>query len=195
MQQAAEKTEAQEVAFTETPGGKIEDMTEAEREAALIKELTDENGLQKMVTMEYIKTKIADAATFTAPGTNLVICYITMKSGATVTGEANFTDVETFDEARGNEQAYNDAMRKLIALEIYALADRRAVLADGGSKKFYGVPTYAQAKSHCEANAGNASPVHQFVRDYTPNVCHEDFHSAFDKAARHLISNCNNPLA
>jgi hypothetical protein len=52
-----------------------------------------------------------------------------MKSGATVVGEANFADVETFNEDQGNEQAYNDAMRKLIALEIYALADRRAVLA------------------------------------------------------------------
>jgi hypothetical protein len=135
------RQEAQAVEFVETVGGVIESgvpdldaaLSPEEREAKRLADhfafLIGEDGLPKFISVDYVQSKIQDSACFTAPETSLVICYIKMKSGATVTGEANFTDLESFDETKGHEQAYNDALRKLIALEIYALADRRAVLA------------------------------------------------------------------
>jgi ribosomal protein L11 len=94
-----------------------------------LRDLMDEDGLPKYVSIDYVKSKIADVTAFTAPGTNFVICYVKMKSGATEVGEANFTDVAAFDERQGHEQAFQDALRKLIQKEIYALAERRYALS------------------------------------------------------------------
>lgn len=102
---------------------------EAKRVAAHLAELIGDDGLPKFITVDYVQSKIKDCACLRAPDTSLVICYITMMSGATVVGKANFSDLDNFDQAKGDEQAYNDALRQIVDMEIYALANLRHFLA------------------------------------------------------------------
>lgn len=54
----------------------------------------------------------------------LTICVLTMKNGFFVTGESAPASPENFDAARGRLLSYENAIRKLWALEAYALRDQ-----------------------------------------------------------------------
>ena len=53
------------------------------------------------------------------PGTNTIVCCITMHNGYAAVGESTCYDADKFDERTGEELAYNGAMKKLRSLENY----------------------------------------------------------------------------
>lgn len=55
----------------------------------------------------------------------LTICLVTMGNGFTVVGKSAPADMRNFDEAKGREFAYEDAVRQLWPLEGYLLRSRK----------------------------------------------------------------------
>lgn len=77
------------------------------------------------VTLKALEAKIAKVEYLRAgPGGLLTICVLTMVNGFTVTGEAATASPENFDEAVGQEFAYQDAVRAVWAFEGYLLRER-----------------------------------------------------------------------
>jgi hypothetical protein len=70
------------------------------------------------LTPEFLEDQIGsiDYLTFKT----LTVCVLTMKHGATVTGESNVIDPANYIAEIGKEMAYKDAFSKLWQLEGYA---------------------------------------------------------------------------
>lgn len=58
------------------------------------------------------------------PGTMLTVACLTLKNGFNVTGESACASPENFDEKLGRQIAFEDAKRKIWALEGYLLKQR-----------------------------------------------------------------------
>lgn len=60
------------------------------------------------------------------PNTTVTICAITLKNGFTVVGESACIDPNNFDQAIGQQVAYNNAFEKIWQLEGYRIKSQLA---------------------------------------------------------------------
>ena len=86
--------------------------------------------MRTRVTEQDIKNRIAKVEYYPGLGT-LTHCCIVMVNGFSVTGESACIDPKNFDAELGQKYAYEDAFKKLWALEGYLLAEERFGLARG----------------------------------------------------------------
>lgn len=78
----------------------------------------------RRVTKAVIDQRIAEAKVdyHRFPGTNCVVCVITLANGWSLVGHSACVDPANFDEALGQRIAREKAINELWALEGYALA-------------------------------------------------------------------------
>ena len=78
-----------------------------------------------MTTTEEGILKKIKGTTFTSlPSGKSVVCEITLENGFTVRGESSVVDKSTFDPKIGEQIAFEDAFRKIWALEGYLLQEK-----------------------------------------------------------------------
>lgn len=77
--------------------------------------------MPQSVSIESIKDKIAKVEYYPWPDSTLTICVITMQNGYSVRGESACVDMAAYNPAKGKLYAYEDAFRKIWALEGYLL--------------------------------------------------------------------------
>ena len=78
---------------------------------------------QQTVTEEGIKAKIKDVTWTFLPSHKSCVCEITMQNGYTVRGESAIVDERYFDPEIAKKISYEDAFRKIWALEGYLLQE------------------------------------------------------------------------
>lgn len=78
------------------------------------------------VTPAQIDATIAHVQYHVFPGTTTTVACLTLRNGFTVLGESACASPENFDAALGQRIAFEDAKRKIWALEGYALRERLA---------------------------------------------------------------------
>lgn len=89
---------------------------------------------QQTVTEESIKAKIRGATWTFLPSHKSCVCEITMKNGFTVRGESAIVDERYFDPDVAKKISYEDAFRKIWALEGYLLQEMLYLAAEKQSK-------------------------------------------------------------
>ena len=89
---------------------------------------------QRTVTEESIKAKIRGATWTFLPSHKSCVCEITMKNGFTVRGESAIVDERYFDPDVAKKISYEDAFRKIWALEGYLLQEMLYLAAEKQSK-------------------------------------------------------------
>ena len=82
---------------------------------------------QKTVTEESIKAKIKDVTWTFLPSHKSCVCEITMQNGYTVRGESAIVDERYFDPDVAKKISYEDAFRKIWALEGYLLQEAKPI--------------------------------------------------------------------
>lgn len=87
--------------------------------------------LPTKVTKEALIAKIANVIYVIMPDGRTTICQLTMQNGFTVLGESSCVNAENFNEALGQEFAYEKAVDEAWAFEGYLLAEDRAREARG----------------------------------------------------------------
>ena len=76
------------------------------------------------VTEEGILKKIKNTTFTVLPSGKSTICEITLENGFTVRGESAVVDKARFDPKVGEKIAFEDAFRKIWALEGYLLQEK-----------------------------------------------------------------------
>ena len=76
------------------------------------------------VTEEGILKKIKDVTFTVLPSGKSTVCEITLENGFTVRGESAIVDKANFDPKIGEQIAFEDAFRKIWALEGYLLQEK-----------------------------------------------------------------------
>lgn len=76
------------------------------------------------VSEEQISAAIVREQYTQLPGTTLTVCALTLRNGFVVTGESACADPENFDADYGRKLAFDQARRKIWALEGYLLRER-----------------------------------------------------------------------
>ena len=76
------------------------------------------------VTIDSIHDKIARHMFFRVEDTTLTICVIQLQNGMHIVGQSACVSPENFDEAKGQEIAFEDAKRKVWQLEGYLLREK-----------------------------------------------------------------------
>lgn len=79
------------------------------------------------VSLEAIKEKV-DSVEYIHPSSapHFTLALVKMKNGYIVTGQSAPADPENFNEEKGKQFAYEDAVRKVWPLEGYLLCDKLA---------------------------------------------------------------------
>ena len=78
--------------------------------------------LPSKVTVADITARVAETVYTVLPGTTTTICQLRMVNGYTVLG---ISDPTKFNQALGEQYAYEDAIKNCWPLEGYLLAERR----------------------------------------------------------------------
>lgn len=87
------------------------------------KEITDKGLTAPRITPEDINNKVYSVRYHQFGGTTVTICLLTLRNGFTVVGESACASVENFDEAIGQQIAYDNAKEKIWQLEGYLLRE------------------------------------------------------------------------
>lgn len=89
--------------------------------------------MQKMpgerVTMDYMKSRIANVEFSTLPKSTVTICNITLDNGYSVRGESACVDPANFNREIGEKIAHDNAVNKLWPLFGFLLAEARFLRA------------------------------------------------------------------
>lgn len=73
------------------------------------------------LTPAHIDAQIVGEAYHTFPGTTLTVCALTLKNGFQVVGESAAASLANFDAELGKKIAFDNARKKIWALEGYLL--------------------------------------------------------------------------
>ena len=73
------------------------------------------------LTPDHIASMCQEDQYYRFPGTNTIVCCITLFNGFTVTGESSCVSDSNFDEEIGRDIAFNNAKEKIWLLEGYLL--------------------------------------------------------------------------
>lgn len=76
------------------------------------------------ITKEWIERQVVNKQVYLFPGTMMTVCCLTLTNGFQVIGQAACADPAIFNEERGNEFAYEDAISKVWPLEGYRLKQK-----------------------------------------------------------------------
>jgi hypothetical protein len=94
---------------------------------AKIEEMIEERGrTAKRITPADIDYQIEKTIFHVFPGTTTTVCCLVLRNGYTVIGEGACASPENFDRAIGERVAYEDARKKIWALEGYLLRSKLA---------------------------------------------------------------------
>ncbi len=93
-------------------------------EAAQEKRIQELGPNAPRLTPELIDSVISKVEYIILPDTLHTVCWITLKNGFIVTGEAACASPANFNYERGQEAAYNKARAKIWDLEGYLLKER-----------------------------------------------------------------------
>lgn len=99
-------------------------------EATVESEIVAKGLTAPRVTLERIDEVILNTEFYVFPGTTLTVCCLTLKNGYTVLGESACASPANFDAKLGEKIAFENARKKIWALEGYALRERLAVPVD-----------------------------------------------------------------
>ena len=81
--------------------------------------------LPSKVTVTDITARVTETVYSVLPGTTTTICHLRMVNGYTVLGTSACVDPTKFNQALGEQYAYEDAIKNCWPLEGYLLAERR----------------------------------------------------------------------
>lgn len=73
---------------------------------------------------QHIDDTIKSEAYYVFPGTTLTVCALTLRNGFHVVGESASASLDNFDDKLGKKIAYDNARRKIWALEGYLLRSK-----------------------------------------------------------------------
>lgn len=76
------------------------------------------------VTKESIEAKIKSTDFSVHAGSTLTVAVVTLENGFTVVGKSACASPENFNKALGEKYAYDDAFKKIWALEGYLLREK-----------------------------------------------------------------------
>lgn len=76
------------------------------------------------VTIEGIHAKIARQMYFHVEGTTLTICVLQLQNGMYIVGESACVSPENYDELKGQQIAWENAVDKIWQLEGYLLREK-----------------------------------------------------------------------
>lgn len=76
------------------------------------------------ITKEWIEDQVVNRQVYTFPDTMMTVCCITLKNGFNTVGMAACANPAIFNQALGNEFAYEDALSKIWPLEGYRLKQK-----------------------------------------------------------------------
>lgn len=82
------------------------------------------------VTMQGILDKIKGCTHTLMPDGRTTVCQLTLKNGYTVNGISACVHVSNYNQALGENYAYEDALNKIWQLEGYLLAEKLKVARD-----------------------------------------------------------------
>jgi len=98
-------------------------------EAAIESEIQAKGLNAPRLNPDHIDAQIAAFAYYVFPGTTLTVCVLTLQNGFHVVGESAAASPANFDEAIGKKIAFDNARRKIWALEGYLLRSKLAAAA------------------------------------------------------------------
>jgi hypothetical protein len=84
-------------------------------------QIRENHKIAPRITPEIIDSRIRQVKYYVFPGTTVTICAIELMNGYHVIGESACASRSNYDEAIGRRIAYDDARRKIWALEGYVL--------------------------------------------------------------------------
>jgi hypothetical protein len=90
----------------------------------LEQEIKDKGLTAPRISMALIESTVVKEYYHIPPGTTLTICVLTLRNGFTVVGESACASPANFDAEIGQKLAYDNAFRKIWALEGYLLRER-----------------------------------------------------------------------
>ncbi|SRR6266436_5288706 len=76
------------------------------------------------ITPKHITSLIVKESYYVFPGTTVTVCCLTLENGYSVIGQSAAASPENFDVNIGHDIAFDDARKKIWALEGYLLRQR-----------------------------------------------------------------------
>ena len=84
-----------------------------------------ENVIPNRVTVTDLQAKVKSSTYTRLPDSTTTVCQITLENGYTLVGTSACVDPASFNQAMGEQIAYDNALQQLWALEGYLLKQRR----------------------------------------------------------------------